>query len=177
MGRDKALLAFERGPNAGLRLIDRQGAVLSEALGCAPADLLVSGEVEGFVSVPDLLPGLGPLGGIAAVLARLEAGTRAVFLPVDLARISARALRRLAFEVPGEDALRFENQELPLRLTATNAVRDEVGRLCAEGVPPRQRSVRELLARLGARSLGMGDVDPEEFLNANTPEEWERAGA
>lgn len=159
----------------GRRLIDRQAAVLAEALGCLPADLLVSGQLEGYRCVPDLQPGIGPLGGLQSVISGLQDGRFAIFLPVDQPEMSSATLGRLTSAARDDDqALAFEGHEMPLVLQATPGSRRVLGALCDVGCPARQRSVRELLARIGARRVARGPVSEREFFNANTPEEWQQ---
>lgn len=92
LGTDKALLPWE-----GRRLLDRQLDVL-RALG--PAEILVSGRpgadyaAPGATVVLDAEPGLGPLGGLAAVLGAITA-PHLVLLAVDLPAMTTAFLRSL----------------------------------------------------------------------------------
>ncbi|MCM2279942.1 MAG: molybdenum cofactor guanylyltransferase [Oligoflexia bacterium] len=162
MGRDKALLPFR-----GARLVDH----LAELLGGAfeGARIFVSGSIDGYCSVPDIEPGLGPLGGIHSVLTRLaeEGGfDRALFVPVDMPCLTSELLRTLT---SGECA-HFEGSELPFVVPVSERSIAAARELCRESGSG--RSVREFLRRLGARGLAREGLAPEVFRNANTPEEW-----
>jgi len=98
-GTDKALLPWE-----GRRLLDRQLAVL-RAL--HPAELVLSGQAGVDYAAPaatvvfDAEPGLGPLGGLAAVLAAVTA-PHVVLLAVDLPAMTPEFLQHLlARRAPG----------------------------------------------------------------------------
>ena len=89
MGRDKASLSFAGQPLAvrALNLLREVG--LPASLAGANSSLASFAPV-----VPDLEPGLGPLGGICAALASTSA-RRAVFLPVDLPLLPASLITLL----------------------------------------------------------------------------------
>ncbi len=92
MGADKALLRWD-----GRRLLDRQLDLL-RTLG--PTDLYISGRagvdyaVAGVSVVLDAAPGLGPLGGLAAVLGAVTTA-HVVVLAVDLPALTPEFLLRL----------------------------------------------------------------------------------
>jgi molybdopterin-guanine dinucleotide biosynthesis protein A len=99
MGRDKALLPH---PISGRSLLEHQATLLRSLPGCA--ELLISapperayrcsGELATAQLVEDSLPGLGPLGGVAAGLARASQ-RRLLVLAVDLPWVTPRLLERL----------------------------------------------------------------------------------
>lgn len=93
MGRDKALLAWPD-PEAP-RLIATAVALLRSA-GCEPH---IAGQRPDLASyapvVPDLRPGLGPLGGIECALASCAPDEFAVFVPVDVPMLPPELLRAL----------------------------------------------------------------------------------
>lgn len=165
MGRDKASLPVA----PGVRLVDRVvaavGAALREA-GEPGARVLVSGEVAGHECVPDGAPGLGPVAGIAAALARLTDGDRALLVPVDLPALAPAALLPLlAAAAPAA----YEGSALPALLAADPRTRAAVAEVLAS--PGRDRSVTRLLALLGARALPLDPAHAPLLAGANTPGE------
>ena len=60
MGQDKRFLVFQ-----GQTLVERSLALLQNT---GSDQLLISGELAGYKSIPDLLPDSGPLGGLHAAL-------------------------------------------------------------------------------------------------------------
>lgn len=92
MGRDKALLVHE-----GRTLLERQ---VTQAWGLAPQAVFVVGRAQAelgklqAVGLPDAQPGLGPLGGLATVLAATQAA-HVLLLAVDMPALTAEFLRRL----------------------------------------------------------------------------------
>jgi molybdopterin-guanine dinucleotide biosynthesis protein A len=171
MGHDKATLPLA----SGERLVDRVVAAVAAALrtaGEAAPRVLVSGDVPGHECVPDAAPGLGPLGGLAAVLARLPAAEAGWLLvvPVDLPALTPAPLAALlAAPREGAAALAFEGEALPalLRLDARVAAA-VAARAAASG---HERAVWRLLDDLGARRIPLDAGLAHELANANTPEE------
>ena len=172
MGRDKATLVV--GGN-GERLVDRVVAAATGALRAAgerAPRVLVSGAVEGHECVLDATAGLGPVAGIAAAL-DLALGERArpthlLALPVDLPNVTAGALAPIVART-GAPAAHYVETVLPALLRVdepTRAVVREV--LAAEG---RERSVTQLLARLGAEAIPLDPAHARALANVNTPEE------
>jgi molybdopterin-guanine dinucleotide biosynthesis protein A len=174
MGRDKATLTLA----SGERLVDRVGAALREALG--GGRVVVSGRVDGCDCVPDLVPGLGPLGGLRSALRAAGAAPEPpgwlLAVPVDLPAISAAALAPLlaaAERHPGAAAIAWRDHELPALLRASAALGAELARRC-DG-PDRERSVWRLLAALGGPRLDPDPAVEAALANANTPAELRAA--
>jgi molybdenum cofactor guanylyltransferase len=95
MGQDKALLPVEW-EGKSVPLWDRQLSILKSI---APAELVISGpRKKGYsASIPvyaDEWPGVGPLGGIATCLNRINNGLLLV-LAIDLPRVQPSFLQRL----------------------------------------------------------------------------------
>lgn len=169
MGTDKALLPWN-----GSTLLARAVSCAREALdraGATEAPVWVSGAYEGFASVPDLEPGLGPLGGLHAVTVRAHreriAG-RVVVLPVDMPLLRAEALEALC---AAPRCSHFEGFELPaiFELSELSAC---LGELIS--APPRERSIRRLLSELSAVSISPPADWALQSSNANTPDEFRR---
>jgi len=121
--------------------------------------------------IPDLRPGMGPLGGIEAAIQHLAGRCDACcFLPCDLPGIGARELRALcdAFD-PAADRVVYAQTGVffdhPLCSVVHNALLPEISQALDRG----ERAVGRIWRRLGARAVHF-DNDAA-FLNVNTPED------
>ena len=132
--------------------------------------ILVSGEGYGDHSVPDLLPGRGPLSGIHAAISRLNDGENLLIVPVDMPLLPVKALTILAAQ---QQPVCFEGYTLPMLLPVTPQLRvlveDRIN-------SPEQRSYS--LWRLHRNLQGTTLPLPRDlvagFCNANTPEDWQQ---
>ncbi len=162
MGEDKALL--RHGQESLLALAVRR-------LTAAGADpVLVSGDRPAYDCVPDQQPGLGPLGGLASVLAeRPGLGGRVLLVTaVDTPGLGADELLALVRNLGGgEPGVYFQNHPLPLALRVTPALQQCLGKLLAEG---RGAPVHRLAAAMGFRHLSAEHAD---LRNINTPQDWQ----
>ena len=165
MGEDKALLPHPEGGT----LLSRAAALLA---GLCDEVWLLSGSGERYpgLALPELedpLPGLGPLGGIAAALARTDSRP-ALLVPVDLPALQSEHIRRL------RDA--FWETEPGLA-----AAVDSAGRLSALGVWHPRAAARVEIAlareRLSLRQLAAGltvvrvTLPDAALVNWNRPED------
>ena len=176
MGRDKALLALD-----GSALVRRAASVLSAVceqtvLAVAPGRRYSSVPL---VHVEDRLADCGPLAGLEAALA--WAAPRSVLvLACDLPRVEAALLRRLLGAGGGS---------LPAsRPCARLASRDErlqplcglysaaCGEVFSELLDNGERSVLRALESIDSMRVAFDDIDPDPFLNVNTPADFESAG-
>ena len=160
MGTDKALLAVGAGT-----LLDHMTAKL-RAL--AIAEVVVCRNAPG--CLPDLLPGLGPLGALHS-LSRHYPGRDLLVVPVDMPLLSAATLAALLTadsELSGPR--HYEGYLLPLWLplapAAIHAIETRLTDAAAD------RSLAALLRDLSAETLPLRGPHAE-FANINTPAEWE----
>lgn len=132
--------------------------------------VVVGGVAEGFPSVADRRPGVGPLGGIEALLA---SGIDDEYLvcPSDTPLITPRLLRRLMtpsdsmatiFEVEGESRV----QSLPLRISAKALGTVEAA------LDAGQNSIHGLLDGIDVSRVSITARLAKELLNINTPGEY-----
>ncbi len=181
MRSDKRFLVFD-----GEMLVDRAMALATQALGSDPARVLLCGEVPDRPGIPDERAGMGPLGGVHTALAKLQGGAETadqwlVVLPVDMPLLSASPLIALMARASecarrGIRAVGFTESEFPFAFLGgqrTLAILEEI----LKKEPSSARSVRAFCEGL---EVVRYPADPEgrrveEFLNANTPEEWSRA--
>lgn len=159
MGRDKASLVL-----AGRSLLDIAIARLAEA---GARRVWVSGNRPSHGGVPDRVPELGPVGGLASVLEHCPDGP-VVVVPVDMPGLGADSLSRLRDALPDARAVHFRGHPLPCALMVDGDTRGTIAaRLATE---PRGPSMRSLMQALGAVELEV--EDGRQFANVNTPADW-----
>lgn len=166
MGRDKALLEWQGGPLA---------SHVARAVAGAAGNVTLIGHPDrysrlGYPVVPDDIPGLGPLGGIATAL-RLSNADWNVVVACDMPGITSAFLRRLCEVAEGSQS----DCVLPV------GPGDLVEPLCAAYHRDSQAAIRTALDR-GVRKVTDALADlrilhwrvAEEgwFANVNTPEQW-----
>lgn len=160
----------------GRRVLDR---LLGECRAALPqSEIVLVGAAHAYQSyglpmLGDAPPGIGPLGGLAALLAHADAiGDEAcIALACDLPFVTRSLLVRLAGELPDMLALAPRQAEIwePLlaryRLEALAAVRDAIAL--------DQRSLQKLFARLGTRAcaLPLTGSDARELFDWDTPDD------
>ena len=170
MGTDKALLTIH-----GEALAAR---IAREVAAAAGAVALVGDPVRyaslGFPVIPDLFPGEGPLGGIAAALSHTHADWNLV-VACDMPELTADFLEELfslaensgRLTVPRGPTGRME----PLCAVWPRSTKDAVLRAFGEG----KRRVSEAIRGLDAREYVVAEVT--HFENVNTPADWSRHAA
>src|SRR5690606_4825947 len=172
-GRDKRALDI-----GGLRLVDRQLGVL----GTLTTRIVCVGGPPGPASaglpcVPDLMPGLGALGGLYTALATATTD-RVLVLACDLPFVTAPFLAFLLDADPQADAVVPVPASGPQPLCAVYRARPASGRHAASGAG--EGRVREAGGRLAPRWIGAAalrrfDVDGRLLLNVNTPDDLAEA--
>ena len=178
MGGDKAALILDGRPLIA-RVVKRLRLALASVIVIGPASLAAL--QPGAPIIPDARPGLGPLGGLATALE--AASTEWIFLVAcDMPFIQPALVRHmasLALEETGAEAvaLRAPGGLEPLHAVYRRDIAPQVARTLASQRP----SMRGLLDRLHVIEVAPADVarlDPRNrsTFNANTPDEWRRAG-
>ena len=89
MGRDKARLAWR-----DQSLLAHACATLQAAGTC---EVVVSGDYPEYAGIPDALPALGPLGGLASVVDALPDGVL-LLVPVDMPLLTPELLTNVQFK-------------------------------------------------------------------------------
>ena len=164
MGRDKATVHFEGAP-----LWQRQLATLRAV---DPAELLIAGPLNGPYAdaeveiVPDDMPGLGPLGGIATALRRMRC-ERLLVLAIDLPAMTPAFLREL-LTAEGVVPLLGEKYE-PLAAVFPRAIRALAEQCLAAEDRSMQRFVRAGVAARWLTPRLIGDAERALFRNVNRP--------
>jgi molybdopterin-guanine dinucleotide biosynthesis protein A len=167
MGSDKAAL-----PWRGQSLLQHMQQLLQHA---GARRVMLSGPYQGPLGLPDLQPGLGPLGSVMT-LAYSQPDGIYLLVPVDMPRLSAALLRRLVAETArGAHAVMVAGYALPLCLRLDADARASIGRIGAQS--SRLRSLRALHAALEGLEMALTAGDESCLVNCNTPEEWQRVSA
>lgn len=170
MGRDKALILL-----GGATLIERATRVLLEL---TPRVLLASGPTPrypelGFECVLDRGPDLGPLGGLEAALARVEAagGRHVLAVACDMPRVTAGVLRALLERARAEEAdvtlVATPDGEEPLCAVYAVGVLPAVRRALAAG----ERRMNAFHDAVRVLRVPEGELEPGCAANLNTPAE------
>jgi molybdopterin-guanine dinucleotide biosynthesis protein A len=173
-GRDKALLEIE-----GETLLQRTVSRLRAATG----DVIVVGpperreQVEGVDVLQDLVPNIGPIGGIfTALSARPSAATLVV--AVDMPFLNSALLRFLL------DLARTADVVLPVVAERGQQAHAVYGPACrqpiADQIAAGDYKIDRFFDRVRVRRVGETElqaIDPglRSFQNVNTPELWEQA--
>lgn len=159
MGVDKARL-----PWGATTLLEHAVSLLRDVTD----EVVISGDAAGHASVPDVMPGAGPMGGVASVL-RAARGDVALFIPVDMPRLRPGRLRALlAALTDGGEVVAYDGRELPFacRVSAGNVAR------ALTVASSEARALHRFLALSAVRWLPLAG-DLTEFTNLNTPDDWE----
>ncbi|MEE5090935.1 molybdenum cofactor guanylyltransferase [Xanthomonas euvesicatoria] len=163
MGQDKALLPWHGRP-----LLERMQALLRRA---GAQHVVVSGNRPEYAGIADLQPDLGPLGGLASVIAVADDATTLVVVPVDMPLLSAALLGKLL--APSQHrCVAFEDEMLPMCLRLDASVREALAVLMAGAAS--SRSLRALQHSLQCHRVTVTASERAAFVNCNTPEQWSR---
>ena len=149
MGQSKALLDYN-----GQSLLDHMTGLLSEL---NLSDIYVSGEFDGYRSIPDRTSHQGPAWAMYDILHKLEHYDAVVFVPIDMPLLNVNALCLLMRE---EKGAYFSGFPLPVFIT----------RVCLK---ERTKSVKGLLKALDVPSIVLPSDLEFCMVNTNTPEEWQ----
>jgi molybdenum cofactor guanylyltransferase len=165
-GAAKGLL---KAPGGGT-LIDRWRAVLREA----GVDVVLVGRHEGYASldletVDDTPPGIGPLGGLIALLTRATraGGGRVLALACDMPFVSAALVRRLVAAPPAPIVAPWRDdhwEPLCARYDASAVLPHALRRLAAG-----KHGLQPLLVDLGAVALAPDPADARELHDWDEP--------
>lgn len=185
MGEDKAQLPHKKG-----NMLSFSQQLLHDA---GINQVVISGNKH---QVPDLMPNLGPVGGIYSVIKHYRPKA-VLILPVDLPLMTASALKKL--KLTGElsqKACFFQEHHIPLYLPNNGYLtlffeqvfeqnfEQTIGQASKqEGHLPslkRGPSVRAMLNQIPNKSIALNEItfnNQNVLFNTNTPQEWQQAQA
>ena len=166
MGRDKAMLTAH-----GSTLLELAVREVLAAAGnvtvIAPPDRYAK---FGWLLIPDLQPGQGPLGGILTALTHSQADWNLV-VACDMPAIKSPFLRQLLQQAEASDADCLIPQNAMGRLEPLCAVYH--GRCLAAIARAMQAGVRKVTTGLRElRVAAFQPTTPDLFTNLNTPQDW-----
>lgn len=172
MGENKALLPYKN-----YTLLDHMVKLLANS-GFDP--VLISGDIEGYVSIPDQICEKGPVGGIHAVVAkvRMVHSPRAwLFIPVDMPLLNEKMLKRLAMCKCAykSDGAVFHDRPLPLFIRMHDQVIDSINSVATRMLAGETISVNYLISHLNLCKTQYTSREAALLINTNTPEEWQEA--
>lgn len=172
MGQNKAFLRL-----SGLTLLDHAINLLKSA----NADpVLISGEVAGKHSVPDLLPQCGPPGGLCSTLDFIHNtygldGSVLILIPVDMPLLKLRTIQQLVELGTNASCCHFENEVFPCVFKTTTELYCHLKDLFAEGTERGgRRSMKAIFKYCAAKVIPIATEQLGEFRNVNTPEDWQQ---
>lgn len=161
MGRDKARLAWRD------QTLLAHTCVTLQAAGAR--QVVVSGDYPEYGGIPDALPALGPLGGLASVVDALRDGVL-LLVPVDMPLVTPALLHELSRH-RATPCVTYRDHVLPMRLVVDSNARGVITRLLSDTAA--RRSLRALHAALGGEFIEPRTGQLAELVNCNTPEQWQ----
>jgi len=170
MGRDKNELVFR-----GRTLLDHAVDMLMEA---GVENVLISGDIPGYESLPDLIPECGPPGGVYSAVQHLAAnrvldGSLLMVIPVDMPLLTAETLSALVDNLEGADSVHYAGEVFPCVFRLTNYFNEYLMDIFREeSTPGGIRSMKSLLRAFREKVVSIDGLDINVFRNVNHPEEW-----
>jgi molybdopterin-guanine dinucleotide biosynthesis protein A len=165
MGKDKASIEFD-----GTTLLERSVGVLAEVF----LSVVVSGgdwSPDGFRVLPDLVPGLGPLGGLDTAYG-VAAGRSVFLLAVDMPFVDASIIRGIADPEVAAMSVRVpmgDGRRQPLCAVYGSGL----GPIVRDRIDGRNRSMESLFAAVNLEEIT--GFDDDVFMNVNTQADLEAA--
>lgn len=171
MGQDKAALVCK-----GVSLLERALQLLAKT---GSDEILVSGTIDGVESLPDIIPGCGPLGGIHAAFHHIKSAGNLdksflLVIPVDMPMLDIDTLSRLVVNTGEADSCHFEDEIFPCVLRASTRFKGHLDQLLLESTAlGGKRSMKALLAAFREKRIKTEGLQEHVFLNVNRPEDWD----
>lgn len=160
-GSDKACARYRGGT-----LLERAVEAASSVCG----RVVVSGNRDGWDCVGDRRAGMGPVGGVEAVLRHVGSG-QVLFLTCDMPLVDAELLRLLVHDADGGNAcFTYEGSDCPFPCLLSALAATEATRLLDEDGP---HSMRSLFRRLDMRRVPLPEAQARKLANANRPADLE----
>lgn len=140
-------------------------------LSAGASEIVVSSKLGATSGVPDKFSGLGPLAGIEAVLSSQPINSWCLFCPIDLPLLEHSTLSELVeFAKTSNSAAHYQYHPLPLFIQATPNNLIVLSKLITHS---RNLSIRHFLSLIDSVSLPI--TDEQNWLNTNTPAQWQQA--
>lgn len=172
MGRDKALL--KQGDET---LLERNSRILKQA-GCAR--VYISGNCNGnrqqTNAINDIREDLGPVGGILSAMQQLLTSDHRwlVIIAVDMPNLSPAQLQPLFDNLSTTSNGRYFNDSLfPMIIKIDRQLAATIAQQLSAN-NKKAKSVYRLVHNLALEALCANEVQVQQFINVNTPEQWQR---
>ena len=150
MGRNKSLLVFQ-----GLPMVEHMRKILARA---GIQDVYISGTLAGYETISDSEPQAGPGRAMAHLLKKFSTRyERLLFIPVDMPFMGEDIIGALASAAGN---VFIKDHPFPNCLLTRSA-------------PLTANSVKGILQEVFAGAVEIPGAREKDFLNLNTPEEWE----
>jgi len=172
MGQDKRFLLFQ-----GQTLVERSLSLLKNI---GSDQVLISGDLAGYESIPDLLPECGPLGGLHAVVHHIELQSGLdkegrdylLVIPVDMPYLDEQCLKTLLAGIGETDACYYTGEVFPCVFRLSSRLRSYLDSLFSQSRElGGNRSMKALLQHFSSESLAPDGFSDKVFVNLNKPED------
>ncbi len=172
MGQDKRFLVFQ-----GQTLVERSLALLENV---GSDQVLISGDLAGYDSIPDLIPHCGPLGGLHATLHHiaLESGLNdkepdlLLVIPVDMPFLNEQCLKALLDAIGDADACYYSGEVFPCLFRLSSRLCIYLDSLFSQSRElGGNRSMKALLRHFSSEALKPEGLSDKVFVNLNNPED------
>lgn len=167
MGKNKALLPYN-----GKRLVDH---IANQLILSGIKNIIISGSVEGYECIPDIIKNGGPLVGIATVISKIYGDYDSfLILPVDLPLLNSDVINQLINNNNNCDVICFKSNPLPFKINKSSAL---LAKLNSSNFIENssKQSVKSFLSKFNTQILELSDKNINALTNTNTPNEWELA--
>lgn len=167
MGENKATLPYN-----GLRLIDH---IANQLILSGIKDIIISGNIEGYICIPDFIKNGGPLVGIATVISKIYNDYDSfIVLPVDLPLLNPDLIIQLLNNNNNCDAICFKSNPLPFIINKSSRLLNELNNSNFIEIFSKQ-SIKSFLSKFNTKILELSIKSIRALTNTNTPNEWELA--
>lgn len=172
MGEDKAQLKLD-----GLTLLEQSLELLNN---CGADRILISGALDGYDCVPDILPECGPIGGLYSCLSFIKEefgldDSLMLIIPVDMPMLNIDALAKVLVGASNLKCCHYENEVFPCAMRASNSLFEYLENSFDESTElGGKRSMKGLMKFLDAKKISAEGLPEDIFLNVNRPDEWKK---
>ena len=94
--------------------------------------------------------------------------TNVIFVPVDMPLLSPELISHLATQ-SGNELIHFEKHYFPMLLSNCAKIREQI----SKHIKTDQLAIHQLLNAVDSKAIN-NPFNDQQFLNANTPEQWQQ---
>ncbi len=165
MGKNKALIPYN-----GKRLIDH---IANQIYLSGIKEIIVSGTIEGYECIPDIIKNGGPMVGIATVISKAYSDYDSfMVLPVDLPLLNSDVINQLIENNNNKcDAICFKSNPLPFIINKSSTLLNDLNSSNFIDNFDKQ-SVKKFLSKFNTQFLELSKKNTHALTNTNTPNEW-----